>query len=646
MTPDHISFPCDPLEGLTTDNEFRRRTIEGVLESYNSNYDMLSEAIQNAVDAIEDAALTGLPKPYLLKVTVDLARNRLGVMDTGIGLTVPQMKNAFAPSISFKNDAALVGKRKSKGSYRGYKGVGLTYIAYGTDRAAMHSKRDGSLTTAKMDYGRSWATSKRSDSALMVEDTDQSPLLQHQRGTYVSMQFGTDTRPKSLKHVAADWSTWEVILRTRTAIGQVLMGLSPIVDIDVELEVIDTDGKITSKELTPTFLYPHEVIRTPPFRFLNLSEYYKQHSEQAEPPSDKMRQDGLYLTWDTARIQKELTKEQAAQFSDELRQYSPTVYAFIPYQGSVWADLNFILTGQKNRTHIYPGLIIAVNRQRLADAFETQPTRFETLNRNILTVVHFDNARPDQGRKSVQDEVRELAQKVADRALQYLAKQRRLLRAPGESPTPEQRQVEKDHQDWSFNVRTHAKLHAVHLPPLTYLSEPLTEQDVIGLFHQFAALGMFPGMKVYATSQSKTYDCLVHFSCDAGTPGLNYNSPDKYPLGVSPYVLGSKPKFETADLTLEFKNNLDALIEDVGNGINGSKKNFTHIDICVCWGKVSNAFPGFHLEPVTPQNIDQRRYPGVTHLLTRDEFSHVIQVIQLSTVVDLIRSGALSLPQV
>jgi hypothetical protein len=42
--------------------------------------------------------------------------------------------------------------------YRGYKGVGLTFLAYGTDDIVIHSKQDGVLTKARMKYGRVWAT--------------------------------------------------------------------------------------------------------------------------------------------------------------------------------------------------------------------------------------------------------------------------------------------------------------------------------------------------------------------------------------------------------------------------------------------------------------------------------------------------------
>lgn len=229
----------------------------------------------------------------------------------------------------------------------------------------------------------------------------------------------------------------------------------------------------------------------------------------------------------------------------------------------------------------------------------------------------------------------------ADRVVQYLAKQRDLLRPPGESPTPGQREVEKDHGDWIFNVKTHARSEPLHAPPVTYVSKPLTEQDVVGLFNQLSGLGVFAGMKIYATSQSKTYDCLIEYDVQRDQPGLSYVSGDENPLGVSPFILGEQRRFSTKQLTVEFKNNLDALIEDVEGD---SPKTFGNIDICVCWGIVGKQFRGFELELLGETNLDERKFPGVTHLHRRDGESHLISIIMLSTVMDMIAAGKLTIP--
>jgi hypothetical protein len=81
------TLPYNPIDSAMRTPEHARRTIQGILESYNSNYDALAEAIQNSMDALEDAFLDGLSGPYLLHITVNLKDMRIpgqGERDSGL----------------------------------------------------------------------------------------------------------------------------------------------------------------------------------------------------------------------------------------------------------------------------------------------------------------------------------------------------------------------------------------------------------------------------------------------------------------------------------------------------------------------------------------------------------------------------------
>ena len=630
-------FPVNPLERLVADDSYHRRVVQGVLESYNSNYDVLAELVQNAVDAVEDAHFASCDVPYLVNVHVNLQDNYISVLDTGIGMSKQQIVAAFAPNVSFKTDVELIARRGDH-VYRGYKGVGLTFLAYGTNDITIHSKQDdGELVKARMEGGRDWVSGEQDDPPIMVEDEAQSPLDAHDRGTFFRVKLSAQTRPRSLAAIAANYKTWAVILRTRTAIGQVGLIREAAVPIEVQLKVTESNGDTHSLPIDPDFWLPHRVSRQPEFRWLDLGEYWAAHGEGTEIDVGHQRQDGIYLSWDTSGLTEQLTDAQRAEFADELTRYQPHLYAFLPYQASVWSEINECLTGQRGRRHLKPGLLLSVNRQRMADLFEIPATRFETLSRNLFVLVDFHGAKPDQGRKTLQDEVLKLAQASADRALQYIARQRGFLKQAGETPSPTQREVERNHEEWKFNVRTHVNEAPLDLPPVAYRSKPLTEQDVVGLFNQLAALGVFPGVRIFATSQSHTYDCLVSFETDTDCPGLRYSSHEANRLGLSSYVIGDRDSFSTRSLTLEFKNNLDALVEEVEGD---SDKELVHIDLCVCWATVSEHFQGFSLEEVVEDTLDDRSYPGVTHTLRRDADGHSIQVIMLRSVLVAIQEGA------
>lgn len=642
MTDKTITFPVNPLDKVINNEEIQRRTVAGVLESYNSNYDVLAEMVQNSVDAVEDAYLLNLSAPYLIEININLQKNTISVLDTGIGMTRGQAVEAFVPSISFKHNSETKGKR-DKNNYRGYKGVGLTFLAYGTDDITIHTKReDQEITKGRMQYARTWAKDEKNEAALIVEDKNESPLDKYSRGTFMKVQLTDKTRPKKLSAISSTIEGWKSVLRTRTAIGQINFSSNPLTDIKVHLIFTDSDGNTIKEDVTPRFLFPHLVKKTPDFRFLDLPNYYETHGERADIPTNYQRQDGIYLVWDKNRIFEELTKEQKEKYQDEINQYNPKLYAFFPYSNIIWQQINKEIGGWDKRRHLTPGLVVGVNRQRLADTIKIEATRFTNLAPSLFVLVHFIGAKPDQGRKTLQDEVMDLAKDAADRAFQYLMKQQNFLKPRGDAPTPDQREIEKNHEDWIFNVKTHERNSPLIIPPVTYKSEPLEEQDVIGLFHQLSAHDIFPGIQVFATSQIKTYDSLVKFECSVENENLKYYSIDKNPLGVSDYILGDKSVFSTRYLTLEYKNNLDALIgELVGKA--ESTKDFSHIDVCVCWRAVSDSFPGFTLEEINNENIEERRYPGTTHLLRRDGDRHVIQVVMLQRVVEMIKTGQIKI---
>ena len=124
ITNENSIFPVNPLDkiSISSDDALRRRTVCGVLESYNGSYDTLAEAVQNAVDAIEDAKLCSAKGPFLLEVRINLDENWLSILDTGIGMIPEEVAGAFAPNVSFKNKPDMM-KKREKAPYGRYKGV-------------------------------------------------------------------------------------------------------------------------------------------------------------------------------------------------------------------------------------------------------------------------------------------------------------------------------------------------------------------------------------------------------------------------------------------------------------------------------------------------------------------------------------------
>ena len=225
-------------------------------------------------------------------------------------MSAEQVAGAFAPNVSFKHDALMNGKRGTSSRYRGFKGVGMTFLSYGSDDVVIHTKQENTaIVKGRMENGRAWAANERKENALIVEDSDDSPLDQYERGTYLKVQFSPKTRPKSLKHISTESRVWETILRTRTAIGQVLIFDKALTDFKCKLTVIEADGQQHQLPVHPEFVFPHMVKRTPNFRFLNVVEFWEKNGSGTTIDPSHKRQDGIYLYWDCKALMKELSIE-------------------------------------------------------------------------------------------------------------------------------------------------------------------------------------------------------------------------------------------------------------------------------------------------------------------------------------------------
>lgn len=631
----------DPLETMgrpDSPQNMSRRAVEGILDSYNGNYDILAEALQNAVDAIEDQALRDRDGSPKVEVTIDLGENAMTVVDNGTGMDEICFRQAFAPHVSFKDP----GNRQKIGDkdlpYRGFKGVGLTFLAYGNDEIRFHTRQDGhDPLRGVMRNGLAWARGEVSDPPKVTEDIERPEFPESvAHGTYVRIQLGSKTRPKSLAHLVTEFQAWETILRTRTAIGVVPHPDGARIRFEVHLRVIQSDGKTHRGPIEPSYLAPDQVVD---LRTLDLNKYYTDHAESSEPPRTFKRQDAVWVEWDQRRIKQELLDADKSRFNELILLHPPAVYGFLPYQGSLWPSMNQKMTGRARGRHLAPGLVLAADGMTVGDTLEIKASRFEMLSRNMLVRVHFRGVRPDQGRKTVQDDITELAQRIADRMVQYLAKQRAFLKPPGDMRTPQDREIERGHGEWVFNVQTHARNNPLTIESVPLVSEPQAEQDVVALFNELASLGMFPGLRIYATSQIRTYDSLVEFDALSEARFLRFDSKES-PFGLTDYHLTnlSDNRFKTKVLTLEYKNNLDGLVDDVGAG---EKKQFRHIDIVVAWTTSTFDFPGFTVDLIEEENADDRSYPGVTHILRKDGEGHQIQVILLKDLV--LKASALKL---
>ncbi len=251
----------DPLAATDSDigelfDQASRREINNILKSYTGYYDVFSEMLQNALDAIQQRHQLGVdgyePK---LWITIDIPNGKVRVVDNGVGMDENEFKFCLRPNRSFKNQT----------DFRGHKGVGATFLAYGFSFAKLQSKQPTSKFAAILRLGRSWAE----DSSGSIPrpkfeeiDFDVPELAKEPSGTAIEIAIGQSSgeRPKHLAWMGAtNAEQWLSVLRIKTPLGGVYLS-TPIFLPTVELNVISPEGTETKVKTTnPEYFYPHEI---------------------------------------------------------------------------------------------------------------------------------------------------------------------------------------------------------------------------------------------------------------------------------------------------------------------------------------------------------------------------------------------------
>src|SRR5262249_51883759 len=122
--------------------------VHNILKSYTGYFDLFSEMLQNALDALElRTRVDGREYRPKLWITIDIPAGLVRVVDNGVGMDEEQLKFCVTPSVSFKTNSKL----------RGQKGVGATFLAYGFSFIKLQSKSEHVGIAAILRQGRQWA---------------------------------------------------------------------------------------------------------------------------------------------------------------------------------------------------------------------------------------------------------------------------------------------------------------------------------------------------------------------------------------------------------------------------------------------------------------------------------------------------------
>lgn len=221
---------------LAPDIEQIRRSIRDIDDSYNNEWDILAELLQNSVDAIRETERAR----GKITIEVDAREHAIRVVDDGIGIDPDLLRPLLRPFSTKKGgDDRTIGE----------KGVGLTFAIFASDYFEIRTGTPTKSASGRIVGARAWKfADDETDLHLQTENHPEQHV-----GTDIRLQ-GIDA-PELFELTANQLS---FVLRTRTAVGNTLSIFSEDVDIETTLSHIDRDGIRTDLQVPFKYWLPTE----------------------------------------------------------------------------------------------------------------------------------------------------------------------------------------------------------------------------------------------------------------------------------------------------------------------------------------------------------------------------------------------------
>ncbi|MGD9502513.1 MAG: ATP-binding protein [Methyloceanibacter sp.] len=617
------------LEKSLADEAIRREVLN-VLKSYTGYFDVFSELLQNALDAVDvrkTQAANFTPRIY---IDINIADNRIRITDNGCGMDLKQFKFCFRPNVSFK----------SRKDSRGHKGVGATFIAYGFSSVRLFTKQNDTTIAGQLNNGRRWAEdSSGSFSRPSFTSIDFYPpeLLHEPSGTSIEVFIDAQQRPQLPWLQATNSDQWLDILRMKTPIGGIyLTSASRDINVEYHINVTDISGNVTSKIASDIdYFYPHEIPLINKTKSIDDIEK-KIQSIQGDPttrlqrlPDEYRRLDAVWEVWKSSNILEDATFIRNLDESQKIliEKHDITIYGCFISSATTWTRF------QKEVLRVRPTAVLLRGGLQLATDFMPQGdlsviplTSTIGYQNNTHLLVHLRDGNPDMGRKVFQPEIKALADELSRRAVDIFKRYLTLMREDTGAPLGGAARDLRDFIKQQEARRDNAPL-ALKWGDFTtaLLSEPQSEQDVISLFHELVGGGILSGYGFFATTESERYDCTF---CTNYAPELSVYS-EQRPLGVSQ----KSEMWESVPYVLEYKFDSDALVSDFEK----EKKFVKDIDLLVCWQISAKTKQEFAISSfLIGDEGSLRMFFGATHALYQGREKRM-EVVCLSDLVSYLR---------
>ncbi len=242
-----------------------RKSIRGIDDSYNNFWDILAELIQNSVDAINSKE----EKKGNIYIEINSIKKSIQIRDDGIGIRHSEIPVLLSPfSTNKEDDADSIGE----------KGVGLKFVIFQSNDFLLKTKyiNEDVKSVAIIKNAKNWKNNtNEEDLPLILKSTDEDFI-----GTDITISGIVNDKIFNM-----NFDTIKFILRTKTAIGNVLNIFEDNSNIKIKLKLITLNGDISEGDVPYKYWLPTESVKNSDK--LNLKDYNEWLNASDRSNSDK-----------------------------------------------------------------------------------------------------------------------------------------------------------------------------------------------------------------------------------------------------------------------------------------------------------------------------------------------------------------------
>lgn len=550
-----------------------KHSIRDIDDSYNNEWDILAELIQNSVDAIR---LTNKGHGQI-DIIVDAVVKIIEIRDDGIGIEKELLPHLLRP---FSGD-----KMDQTGTI-GEKGVGLTFTMFSCNDFYIKTGTEKGSCEATVMNAYTWKQNDGTED-LKLKKQDLNDGFR-----------GTQIRLKNIENCSLFDLTIEqmiFVLRSKTAIGNTKTIWDSDIDIEIKLQMVDTNHEHHSVTVPFSYYLPDEGINQR--EKIDLDEFRKYTQSEDRTDADKRR-----------KLKDKIVYKKGIFNHNDNRTIRYIAY-FMPSRRA-WEQLsikNKLLPTPKQEDEEYKntfhycflseGIMTSVKGMPTGIAISPPSSGAAGYWSNFFIIFEDPQLKFDIGRKSLHGRqakiLRDYSREIFTEFLKYIRKY-----VSGEIKT-----------------------------------DPIWDKE--GVFFEIEKLPKLNNTKTRFVYSPKNQEASV--------AGIFFELMGKEIItDITPLVAGYKNKYDlyakvdNRNKVIEFKSHLSNILKDFDD----EKKLFDEVDIIIAWDVNEDDETQFHLKGITLAKCE----PGIfsspslvkqaTHTLDLSGYTNPIYVIDLKRVIE------------